>query len=149
MGVLQKPPMALNCSNWQKDVLNKFRIATARALGRGRSGASPWLSLSLVDRMVDFEMSELERKFFFWRRYTRIFPTRVHHIFSKIRGTKPTKGPVGAFRKTVSKFFTWEPNGNIYSDLLGSIDWINCSKRLLKVCYSTPLESVLLPATCT
>ena len=115
-----------------KDIFNKYRIASSRALGRGRAGASPWLSLSLVDRIVDFEHGELERKFFFWRRFLRIFPTRLHDICSKLESPQPTKGPVGAFRKTVQKFFTWGPGGSIVSEWFGNINWLQCSKRYLK-----------------
>lgn len=115
-----------------KDTFNKYRIASSRALGRGRAGASPWLSLSLVDRNVDFEYGELERKFFFWRRFIRIFPQRLHDIRCKLESPQPSKGPVGAFRKTAQKFFAWGPGGSIVSEWFGKINWLQCSKRYLK-----------------
>ena len=120
-----------------KDTFNRYRIASSRALGRGRSGASPWLSLSLVDRIVDFEYGELERKFFFWRRYMRIFTTRKQAICDKLESPQPLKGPIGAFKKTVQKFFNWGPGGTLESEWFGNINWTQCSKRYLKYVIQT------------
>ena len=114
-----------------KKDFNQYRIATNRAIGRGRSGASPWLSLSLVDQNVDFEYKELWRKMQFWRRYLSIFPERFDEVFKKLTSSKPTNGPIGCFRKTIQKFFQWDEQGNIVSLYFGTIQWWKCSKRYL------------------
>ena len=131
-GCFAKATYGAELQNLPKKIFNDYRIASSRALGRGRSGASPWLSLSLVDRIVGFEYGELESKFFFWRRYLRIFPLRVHEICHKLESLQPSRGPVGAFKKTGSKFFTWGPGGLITSQWFGTINWMKCSKRFLK-----------------
>ena len=108
-----------------------FRTVSARAMGMGKKGASPWLALNLTDKNLDFECFLLTRTVFFWRQYLKIFPDRKMAVLQKVCHP-PKNGPIANFVDVCGKIGSFINNGTcILTSLFGDVDWIHCSTGFL------------------
>ena len=103
-----------------------FRTSVARSLGLARKGASPWISLNLLDKNHDFEFYAQIRTIMFWRQYVKLFPARRNNVFEKLLSPK-SRGPVTTLAHLIQTWGQILPDGKFYSDFLGLISWVDCS----------------------
>ena len=114
-----------------KNKFTTFRTETAKALGFSRTGASPWISLSLLPNICDFEYHVVLSTLMFWRQYFRIFPDRKQAVLMKVCDSR-YKGPSLTLRTVLHKLGDINFDGHLLTQQFGKIDWTICSKKFLK-----------------
>ena len=108
-----------------------FRTSVARSIGLARKGASPWISLNLLDKNHDFEFYSQIRTIMFWRQYVKLFPARRNCVFEKLLSPK-SRGPVTTLACLMQTWGQILPDGKFNSHFFGVISWTDCSKKFLK-----------------
>ena len=130
MGCFPKAGYGIELNSANKKEYNSFRTAAARAVGLSRKGASPWIALSFVSKINDFQFFALKRTVSFWRQYPLRLPGRKTHLIEKIQN-KVSTGPV-ANLCAVCWEVGIELQGELaFSNIYGTFNWLLCSKKFL------------------
>ena len=132
MGCFPKAGFGIELDTANQKDFNSFRTVVARAVGLSRKGASPWIALSLLGKIHDFQFFALRRTVFFWRQYVNHFPNRVPHILHKLQNPS-TKGPIANLLNVLNEVGLPLQGDSVVSCYFGTINWMRCSKRFMNL----------------
>ena len=125
-----KAAYGIELSTINDGTFQRFRTNVKKSLGYHKQGSSPWITLSLLGKNVDFEHYTITRTIFFWRKYIQIFPHRAQDICRKI--STNSKGPLQGIIACFNKLGNITPLGLWNTQHFGLINWITVSKKWLK-----------------
>lgn len=125
-----KAAYGVELSELNNGTFKDFRTNVKKSLGFQKQGSSPWITLSLMGRNVDFEHYTIVRTILFWRKYIQTFKHREYDIFRKI-SSKP-KGVLAGIVACFNKLGNVTPLGLWNTPHFGIVNWLTVSKKWLK-----------------